>query len=318
MNLVSTFAVLKNGLEYPLFWRFWIKSQDQDVKKSKLELAKLMLLDLRISCKARLWVAMDRWFLCGDFFDWLINHNYDWVTKAKKNTVLYVKEESGFKKINPKMLLANCYGKLSKLGKDAVIIIPDIYIRRPYDTFTKRGTPTRKWHFVPIAAVASTYKKAADPIDGLIQEEDETATYKDAFLLISNRSDAPVEVAKVYTKRWRIEVFYRTTKQELGLTNCHSRCENAHLAHIELLFLAETLLCFAKWECNKEGAVEALSHREMVRYLFNASHRIICYEQTIQIYFDTTGAIFSSFIEKFWPKNLDLYLWSWCYFPATA
>lgn len=169
-----------------------------------------------------------------------------------------------------------------------------------------------------LAAVASTYKKAVEPVEGLIQEEDETATYKDAFLLISNRIDAPAEVAKVYTKRRRIEVFYRTSKQELGLTNCHSRSENAHLAHIELLFLAETLLCYAKWECNKEGADEALSHREMVRYLFNASHRIICCNQSIQIYFDITGGKFSRFINKFWPLQLNLWLWNCHQLPATA
>ena len=318
MNLVSTFAILKNGLEYPLLWRFWVKCNEQDAKKSKLELAKLMLQDLRNSCKTRLWVAMDRWFLCWEFLEWLTSHNYDWVTKAKKNTVLYIKEESGFKKINPQILLISCYNKLSKLGKDVAIVIPNIYIRRPYETLNKKGEPMRKWRFVPIAAVASTYKKAVEPIEGLIQEEDETATYKDAFLLISNRIDAPEEVAKVYAKRWRIEVFYRTSKQELGLTNCHSRSENAHLAHIELLFLAETLLCFAKWECNKEGADEALSHHEMVRYLFNASHRIICNEQTIQIYFDITGGMFSRFIEKYWPPQLNLWLWKWSQLPATA
>ncbi len=90
---------------------------------------------------------------------------------------------------------------------------------------------------------------------------------------ISNRIDVPDEVAKVYAKRWKIEVFYRTSKQEPGLTNCHSLPEQAHLTHIELLFLAETLLCFAKWEYNKRGADEPLSHCNMVRFLFNASHQ---------------------------------------------
>jgi hypothetical protein len=318
MNIVSTLAVLKNGLEYPLFWRFWVKQTEEDSKKSKLELSKQMLQDVRNSTTARLWVAMDRWFLCWDFFEWLQSKGFDWVTKAKKNTVLYVKSASGYKKTNPKELLATCYSKLSKLGKDAVIVIPDIYVRRPYDTLTKMGKPTRKWHYVPITAIASTYKQATEPSEGLIQEEDETATYKDAFLLISNRMDCPEEVAKVYAKRWKIEVFYRTTKQELGLTNCHSRSESAHFAHMELLFLAETLLCFSKWECNKEGANEALSHSQMVGYLFNASHRVVCNDQTIQIYYDISGAMFSRFINKFWPPQLDFFLWNWYQLPTTA
>ncbi|WP_345789118.1 transposase [Pelotomaculum propionicicum] len=204
------------------------------------------------------------------------------------------------------------------LGKGGLISIPDIYIKLPYDTTNRRGQPMRRWRYVPIAAVASTYRKEPVNVDGIIQEEDESATYQDAYLLISNRHDVPEEVAAVYVKRWRIEVFYRTIKQELGLTNCHSWSEEAHFAHMELLFTVGTLLCYARWECNKEGAEEALSHREMVRYLFNASHRICCYEQQIQVYFDTTGDRFSRFIEKFWPPHPFLWLWNWCHLPITA
>ncbi|PHJ37714.1 hypothetical protein P378_14615 [Desulforamulus profundi] len=96
MNL----TVLKNGLEYPLFWRFWRKNESQDDKQTKLELARKMLLDLRSTCRERLWVAMDRWFICKNFFNW--------VTKAKKNTVLYCKysdpvsRKEQYKKVNPK------------------------------------------------------------------------------------------------------------------------------------------------------------------------------------------------------------------------
>ncbi|WP_042315197.1 hypothetical protein [Desulfofarcimen acetoxidans] len=54
MNLISTYTVLKNGLEYPLFWRFWPKTENQDIKQTKLELARKMLLDLRIAVRKRL------------------------------------------------------------------------------------------------------------------------------------------------------------------------------------------------------------------------------------------------------------------------
>lgn len=30
---------------------------------------------------ARLWVAMDRWFLCKRFLVWLVKHNFDWVPR---------------------------------------------------------------------------------------------------------------------------------------------------------------------------------------------------------------------------------------------
>jgi len=85
MNLISTFAVLNNGLGYPLFCRFWRKTESRDDKQTKLELARKMLLDLCSTCRERLLVAMDRWFLCNIFFNWLIEHNFDWMTKAKKS-----------------------------------------------------------------------------------------------------------------------------------------------------------------------------------------------------------------------------------------
>jgi len=103
---------------------------------------------------------------------------------------------------------------------------------------------TDDWLWKPINR--SRRSSTIPPFGLIIQDEDESETYRDAYLLISNWYDAPEEVAAVYVKRWRIEVFYRTVKQELGLTNCHSRSEEAHFTHMELLFTVETLLCYAK------------------------------------------------------------------------
>lgn len=47
---------------------------------TKIDLAKQMLLMLRESVTCRLWVAMDRWYLCKDFFAFLEKHQFDWVT----------------------------------------------------------------------------------------------------------------------------------------------------------------------------------------------------------------------------------------------
>ena len=98
---------------------------------------------------------------------------------------------------------------------------------------------------VLIAAVAATYIQQADKTDGLLLEEESAATFKNSYLLISNRFDVPEEVAQVYLKRWKIEVFYRTIKPDLGLTSCYSQSETAHFAHVELLFTAKSLLDYA-------------------------------------------------------------------------
>ncbi|WP_125660959.1 hypothetical protein [Paenibacillus baekrokdamisoli] len=54
-------------------------------------MSKQMLLMLRESVSCRLRIAMDRWLLCKDFFVFLMAPNFDWVTKAKRNTALYLK-----------------------------------------------------------------------------------------------------------------------------------------------------------------------------------------------------------------------------------
>lgn len=324
INLVSTLAVLKNGLEYPMLWRFWVKTGQENEKQTKLDFAKQMLSEVRQLNKTRLWVAMDRWFLCKKFLNWLMDQNFDWVTKAKRNTVLFrriydpVLGKEHYVKLNPKQLLREVYPRVRVLGRGSVLSIPDIYIKVPYETFTKKGKPITRQRLLPIAAIAATYEKQATEGSVILPEEESPAIFKDAYLLISNRVDAPEEAARAYTKRWKIEVFYRTVKQNLGLTSCYAQSETAHFAHVELLFTAKTLLCYATWECNKEGAEQAPSLCEVVRHFFNAGCRIRCYDQLIQVYFDMTTERFSRLIDKFWPQSLEPGLWSWNYYPETA
>lgn len=324
INLVSTLAVLKNGLEYPMLWRFWVKTDQVNEKQTKLDLARQMLSDFRQLNSSTVWVVMDRWYLCKHFLHWLVEKGFDWVTKAKSNTILFqkvydpVQQKEIYIKLNPKQLLREVYPRVRVLGRESVLSIPDIYIRLPYETLTKKGKPITRQRLVPIAAIAATYEKQATEGSVILPEEEIPAVFKDTYLLISNRVDAPEDAARAYAKRWRIEVFYRTIKQNLGLTNCYAQSETAHFAHVELLFTAKTLLCFATWQCNKEGAEQALPLCEVVRYFFNAGCRIRCYEQLIQVYFDTTTQRFARLINNFWPNTLEFRLWSWEYYPGTA
>ncbi|WP_243269988.1 hypothetical protein [Thermanaerosceptrum fracticalcis] len=140
MNLESTLAVLKNGLEYPMLWRFGVKTDRENEKQTKLDLAREMLSEVRQLNNARLWVAMDRWFLCKKFLLWLMAQGFDWVTKAKGNTILYRKiydpvlHKEHYIKLNPKQLLKDVYPRIRALGKGSVLSIPNIYLKVPYET----------------------------------------------------------------------------------------------------------------------------------------------------------------------------------------
>ncbi|WP_347488130.1 hypothetical protein ABDB91_12945 [Desulfoscipio sp. XC116] len=129
--------------------------------------------------------------------------------------------------------------------------------------------------------IAATYNKQASETNIILPEVEVPAISKDAYLLISDGFDTPDYVARTYTKQWRIEAFYRAAKQSLGLTSsCYAQSELAHFAHVELVFTAKTHLCYAAWECNKEGAEQALSLRSD-RVLFNDGCRIRCCNQQI-------------------------------------
>jgi hypothetical protein len=89
---------------------------------TKYDLARQMLLMLRESATCRLWIAMDRGYLCKEFFVFLMAHRFDWVTKAKRNTALYQRviesrtRRERFVPVTPVMLIKAVFKELLKLG----------------------------------------------------------------------------------------------------------------------------------------------------------------------------------------------------------
>lgn len=324
MNLVVLQVVLKNGLEYPLFYRVWHKPENKGEGLTKLDLAKQMLLMLRESVTCRLWVAMDRWYLCKEFFTFLEENNLDWVTKAKRNTALFRKviepgtRRERFVPLTPMMLIREVFKDLIKQATSGLssISIPGIYMKSPYTVVNRKGRQVTKQRFVPVAAVAAIRLKEDEQPDSVQNDGDEApATYKGAYLLISNRFDAPQVVSQTYAKRWRIEVFFRSAKQELAFEKCHAQSEAHHHAHFELLFTTETLLAVALFELNKGKTSddEGYTHGEMVRGLFHTRCQVRLNNrkghQRISIDCDTHVQQFSRLIDLFWPDHYLLLLW---------
>lgn len=318
MNLVVLQAVLKNGLEYPLFYSVWHKPADGSIGPTKFDLARQMLLMLRESVSCRLWVAMDRWYLCKDFFVFLQAHSYDWVTKAKRNTALYRKVvERGYERfvpVSPRQLIKEAYKRLISGSGLSAVALTDIYMKLPYATIGRKGQPVTKHRFIPIAAVAAIRLKEEGEAVCTDDKEDDPATYKGAYLIISNRHDAPKEALAVYGKRWRIEVFFRTAKQELGFEKCHSTSEAHQHAHMELLLATETLLAYALWQLNKEKTSdESSTHGEMVKGLFHTRCQVRSRShkgsERIYIDCDIEARRFASLISYYWPKTILMSWW---------
>lgn len=324
MNFVALHAVLRNGMEYPLSYLVWQKPEQKGDGPTKIDLAREMLLQLRNSVSCRLWVAMDRWYFCKDFFNFLTANQFDWVTKAKRNTALYRREvcpltkKERFVPVRPLTLIQQAFGRLCIPSSSGLvsIAIPDIYMKMPYETTNRKGKRVKKQRYTPIAAVVAMRLKEDEShelTESTVQEEEQPATFKGAYLLISNRVDAPQEALLAYTKRWRIEVFFRTAKQELGLSQCHSTTEAHHHAHFELLFAAESLLNYALWQENKEKTSddEGYTHGEMVRGLFHTRCQIHLRNhkgvQKIYVHLDTKVERFARLIHLFWPVVIEMF-----------
>ena len=209
---------------------------------------------------------MDSWYFAKDFCLAIEKLEFDWVTRAKKNTTLYRKVmicgKERFIEILPEKLFSEAKPVFTFWRKKGTLCMPfkDIYLAvdEIHHGEGKRKEPVLK----PINAVVAAY----------IEEDPETAESKETFvLLVSNRMDATAQkIVQVYKKRCNIEVFFRNAKQELGLNDCHSTDENHIHAHLSLLFVAESLIRLAQWQCNeKTGTEEEVTHGQVVELLFH-------------------------------------------------
>ena len=155
MNLVSLHAVLRNGPEYPLFYRIWRKPKVKGEGLTKLDLAQEMLLNLRKSVTCRLWVVMDRWYLAKDFFSFLTSNSFDWVTKAKRNTALYRRKiefwsgRERFVPINTRMLIKEIYPRLKALNSTGLVASSYRLVNMTvYQIYFQNGS-TGQWSWQP-------------------------------------------------------------------------------------------------------------------------------------------------------------------------
>jgi len=71
-------------------------------------------------------------------------------------------------------------------------------------------------------------------------DEDEEPRVK---YIVSNKIDAPAShLIELYAMRWRVETFFRDTKQDLGFGDCELRHAAGASRHWHLLMLAYSLL----------------------------------------------------------------------------
>jgi len=327
LNLLATHAVKQNGREYPLFHSYWAKAEDVTATLTKFDLAVSQLKALRsvLPEKLRLWVSMDRWFFNKKFFAAVEDLNFDWVTKAKSNTVFYRQIPSNNPTVKPcyirvtaTELLQKVYQSLLAGDNKGIVFLPinDLYLKSSVPNLNARGKRKNHSVYKPIGAIAviNLTEDLTEENRAISQSPDETnatAVYKGAYLLVTNRTDAPEKAVVAYQKRWRIELLFRNSKQELGLCECHSTNKNHMEAHVALLFTAETLLRCAEWEQNENAVTEdILTHGQLIQLLFKTNctvkHQVVKKSTLVHVYFDTTAQAVVRLFEKYWPRFIEM------------
>jgi hypothetical protein len=131
------------------------------------------------------------------------------------------------------------------------LAIPGLFLAFSREVETPKGKRKRKvYRPAAVVAVLRLTEDSTSEVKELSfghADQEPPATYKGAYLLLSNRFDVPAEVVGAYQKRWRIEIFFRNAKLRTGADERrHSTSENTIHAYFTLLFVAETLVRFAK------------------------------------------------------------------------
>lgn len=96
---------------------------------------------------------------------------------------------------------------------------------------------------------------------------------------VSNAKMSARDHIRIYGYRWKIEMFFRTAKQSLGLTHCQSRKRVRQEHHIYNVFFAYIMLQFERKKRRLKTPEDALRKLKLkghllLKYLFAASDQI--------------------------------------------
>ena len=176
--------------------------------------------------KERLIVTVDGWFMSVELLTWAVCHNIKVEGRARSNAVV--------------------------MYKNSLIALRDIKNILPKGRQMCR-TVKVFWHGLPLFVTVQKRIDRHNNITFVYQ----FATYK---------AKKPVDHVNQYKKRWRIEMFFRTCKQLLGLKECQSTSLDVQERHILSVFCAFAIA--QEWailqKCpNVESAIRSIrAHKE--------------------------------------------------------
>lgn len=236
-SLCSIVAMLSNGwYGLPVKHGFWIKKEvTENEYKTKVQIGKEIVEFLSQFIRIRR-VIVDGLYATQEMLEWLKNKNLSYEMRFHSNRLIQLNDQAKLIKVRDHYALKLAGNRKAKTVK-----------------VLWRGLS------VYITAVKRTNKKGISSI-----------VYQ-----ISNTKLSAREHVRIYGYRWNIEIFFRTAKQSLGLTECQSRKQLSQKNHVYNVFFAYIILQFERKKKrlkNPECAlrnVKRKSYNVLTSYLFS-------------------------------------------------
>lgn len=215
-DIVSTFYA-NDQIKVPMHLIPYVKEElcvnENHNFKTKIHLAIELFRKAFVFVKPEI-VAFDSWYFGKDLIQFLNSYQQNWVTQSKSNRLInkddkWISLKTLFKQIE--------HSSYQRIKVDVE--------EKKYRWYSETVLPMKHVGMVKIV---------------LLKRRKNGRKFK---ALVTNYLTCPGdEVIKYYKKRWDIEVFYRDCKQFLGLGEYQMRGLRPVVIHLQLVFLAYTLL----------------------------------------------------------------------------
>ena len=220
-NIVTAEFVTPDGIHHPVGFRLYLKKEYCERRgltfKTKIELAK-ELVELAISVGLEIeCLLFDNWYASKDFMRCLRDHKLHWVTRLKSDRNIKIRGEY--------VQIKNFAASLPKEAFKRTVLN-----KEPYWVFSK-----------------ALDLKGVGRVRILISHESEDLSDSPVYYATDTVHWDPKKILRTYAGRWKIETFYRDSKQNLGLEDYQLRDLRAIKRHWCLVFLAYSLLVSGLW-----------------------------------------------------------------------
>jgi hypothetical protein len=202
--------------DYPVDFRQYFKSDSREAKalgfKSKVELAMGLIDECeRLGVAAENYV-FDAWFLSEELADHVEAYGKGWVSRLKANRIIYCQ--------NQKMSIRDFEATLARKVFREVKLLDKSH-----------------WVYSQVLDVNKLGK-----VRVVICYDDKDLRGEPVYLATNRLYWEEVRVVLCYSLRFRIDVFYKDAKQNLGLGGCNLRSLKGTRRHWQLGFLGYSLL----------------------------------------------------------------------------